>query len=134
MQQTTVRPSETEALCSNEFTSFPEGLAKECHMYHVNKANALKIYNSKDKSAISNSIPTCEVIDLSVVISAKAAMAAPKTFKQSLLKWHAVFRIYLPAAPGKSTLIWSYFDMPFKTVVLDSTFFSLQRLYCRKFF
>ena len=78
----TARPSETEALFCNEFTSFPECLTKDCHMYHGNKAQALEIYNLKGKSTIPNIKPTAAVIDLSAVVCARPAVTTAKTFEQ----------------------------------------------------
>ena len=78
----TARPSETEALFCNEFTSFPECLTKDCHMYHGNKAQALEIYNPEGKSTIPNIKPTAAIIDLSAVVCARAAVTTAKTFEK----------------------------------------------------
>lgn len=42
---TKTRPSETKALFSNDFISFPQSLTNEGNLYHDNKAQALEIFN-----------------------------------------------------------------------------------------
>ena len=46
---TRAQPTEREVLFSNELTSFPESLAKDCQMCIGNKTKALEIYNSNGK-------------------------------------------------------------------------------------
>ena len=66
--------------------SFPECVTREFHKYLGDKVQALKIYNSNDKSIVPNIKPTALVIDLSPIAYAKAVSAAAKSFEKFLLE------------------------------------------------
>ena len=71
---TTVRPSVTETLFTNEFTSFPGCQTMESHIYYSIKAQALEVYSSNSESTISNIKSAAAVIDLSTIACAEAAV------------------------------------------------------------
>ena len=60
---TRAQQSERQVLFSNELTSFPVSLTKDCHMCVGNKTKAIEIYNSNGKSTIPNIKPTAPAID-----------------------------------------------------------------------
>ena len=61
-------------------------------MAHGYKVQALEIYNSNLKSKIPSIKLTGTIIDVSVVVSAKAIATTAKTFEQfPLVKWYELF-------------------------------------------
>ena len=89
---TTVGPFETEALFSNEVTSFPECLTKKSYMCNGNKTQTLEIYNSNCMLAIPKIKPTATVIDLSVVVCVKAVVTGTKHANSFRISCYIVFK------------------------------------------
>ena len=54
-------------------------------MYYDNKTQALEIYNSSNKSTITNTYPTAAVINLFAISRKKAAVTTVKISKKYML-------------------------------------------------
>ena len=63
----TAWPSEAQALFSNEFTSIPQCLAKECQTYHGHKEQGSEIYTSNGNQQIPSTSPAAAVIEVLIL-------------------------------------------------------------------